>query len=56
MRPSPVVSIVCHVIAQGVCAGETLMHPTSKQGFLFFFSIGGLLEAVEDLYSLDNGG
>ena len=38
MRPSPVVSIVCHILAQSVC--KTVTHPITKQVSCLFFPSG----------------
>ena len=47
MRPNPVISIVCHVLAQSVCTNRNINAPNRKTNFPVFFSLGGLIGTCE---------
>ena len=50
MTPGPVISIVCHVLAQSVCTDRDSTAPNRKISFpVFFFPSGALLELLKTL-------
>ena len=50
MRPGPVISIVCHVLAQSVCTDRDSNAPNRKIRFpVFFFPSGAFLELLKTL-------
>ena len=53
MRTNPVISIVCHVLAQSVCTNRNINAPNRKTNFpVFFFPSGASLELVKPLLLL----